>query len=254
MQLLLRNPLADPYVLGISGGAATGALAAMLAGFTAVVMPAAFVGALLSTLIVFGLARKGGERSPWTAMRLLLTGVVVAAGWGALIALLLTLAPDTQVKGMLFWLIGDLSAASHAWPTLLTLGIALVVALPFARDLNLLARGEDTAAALGVAVPQVTLLLYGLAALATAGAVTTAGSVGFVGLIVPHALRPFAGHRPGLLLPASMLGGAIMLLLADVALRLLQPWMDLRIGVLTALLGSPFFVWLVLKTRSELAP
>ena len=245
MQLLLRNPLADPYVLGISGGAATGALAAMLAGFTAVVMPAAFVGALLSTLIVFGLARKGGEHSPWTAMRLLLTGVVVAAGWGALIALLLTLAPDTQVKGMLFWLIGDLSAASHAWPTLLTLGIALAVALPFARDLNLLARGEDTAAALGVAVPQVTLLLYGLAALATAGAVTTAGSVGFVGLIVPHALRLLLGNDQRLLLPASALAGGALLALADTLARSVVAPIQLPVGVITALIGVPLFLVLL---------
>src|SRR5258708_34836682 len=123
----------------------------MLAGATAIVTPAALGGALVSTLLVFGLARSGAERGPWTTTRLLLTGVVVAAGWGALIALMLTLAPDAQVKGMLFWLIGDLSAVSHAWPTLLTLGFALAVALPFARDLNLLARGEDSASALGVA-------------------------------------------------------------------------------------------------------
>jgi len=209
------------------------------------VMPAAFVGALLSTLIVFGLARQGGERSPWTATRLLLTGVVVAAGWGALIALMLTLAPDTQVKGMLFWLIGDLSAASHAWPTLLTLGVALAVALPFARDLNLLARGEDTAAALGVAVPQVTLLLYGLAALATAGAVTTAGSVGFVGLIVPHALRLLLGNDQRLLLPAAALAGGALLALADTLARSVVAPIQLPVGVITALIGVPIFLILL---------
>jgi iron complex transport system permease protein len=178
-------------------------------------------------------------------MRLLLTGVVVAAGWGALIALMLTLAPDTQVKGMLFWLIGDLSSASHAWPTLLTLGVALTVALPFARDLNLLARGEDTAAALGVAVPQVTLLLYGLAALATAGAVTTAGSVGFVGLIVPHALRLLLGNDQRLLLPASALAGGALLALADTLARSIVAPIQLPVGVVTALSGVPLFLfWL----------
>lgn len=245
MQVLLRNPLADPYVLGISGGAATGALAAMLAGFAAAATPAAFVGALLSTLLVFGLARTGGERSPWTAMRLLLTGVVVAAGWGALIALMLTLAPDTQVKGMLYWLIGDLSAVSQAWPTVVTLGIALAIALPFARDLNLLARGEDAAAALGVAVPRVTLLLYVLAALATAGAVTTAGSIGFVGLIVPHALRLVLGNDQRLLLPASALAGGALLALADTLARSIVAPIQLPVGVITALIGVPVFLFLL---------
>ena len=152
MQVLLRNPLADPYILGISGGAAVGALGAMLAGAAALVTPAALAGALASTLLVFGLARTGADRAPWTTTRLLLTGVVVAAGWGALIALMLTLAPDAQVKGMLFWLIGDLGGATAATPALVALAVALLGALAFARDLNVLARGEDVAAALGVAV------------------------------------------------------------------------------------------------------
>jgi iron complex transport system permease protein len=245
MQVLLRNPLADPYVLGISGGAASGALAAMLAGLTAAATPAAFAGALVSTLLVFGLARTRGERSPWTAMRLLLTGVVVAAGWGALIALLLTLAPDAQVKGMLFWLLGDLSSVSHAWPTLLTLVFALAVALPFGRDLNLLARGEDSASALGVAVPRVTLLLYVLAALATAAAVTTAGSIGFVGLIVPHGLRLVLGNDQRLLLPASALAGGALLALADTLARSVVAPVQLPVGVITALIGVPLFLFLL---------
>ena len=141
MQALLRNPLADPYILGISGGAAVGALGAMLIGTAALVTPAALVGALASTLIVFGLARTGAERAPWTTTRtFLLTGVVVAAGWGAVIALLLTLAPDVQVKGMLFWLIGDLGGTTVAAPALVTLAIVLVASLASARDLNVLLR------------------------------------------------------------------------------------------------------------------
>jgi len=250
MQVLLRNPLADPYVLGISGGAAAGALAAMLAGLTAAATPAAFGGALASTLIVFGLARAGGERTPWTATRLLLTGVVVAAGWGALIALMLSLAPDAQVKGMLFWLIGDLSAVSLAWPALVTLGVVLAVALPFARDLNVLARGEDTAAALGVAVPRVTLVLYALAALATAAAVTTAGSVGFVGLVVPHALRLVVGNDQRLLLPASALAGGALLALADTLARSVVAPTQLPVGVITALIGVPVFLALLGRGRA----
>jgi len=245
MQVLLRNPLADPYVLGISGGAAVGALVAMLAGFAVAAAPAAFGGALFSTLLVFGLARRGGDGAVWTATRLLLTGVVVAAGWGALIALLLTLAPDAQVKGMLFWLIGDLSATTYGGPALMTLGATVAVVLPFARDLNALARGEDNATALGVAVPRVTLILYALAALTTAAAVTTAGSVGFVGLVVPHALRLAVGNDQRLLLPAAALAGGTLLTLADTLARTIAAPIQLPVGVITALIGVPVFLYLL---------
>jgi len=249
MQVLLRNPLADPYILGISGGAAVGALGAMLAGAVAMVTPAALGGAFASTLIVFGLARTGAEGAPWTTTRLLLTGVVVAAGWGALIALMLTLAPDAQVKGMLFWLIGDLGGATAATPALLTLAVTLAGALAFARDLNVLARGEDVAAALGVAVARTILVLCALAALATAAAVTTAGSVGFVGLVVPHALRLVIGNDQRVLLPASVLTGGTLLLLADTLARTVAAPIQLPVGVITALVGVP--VLLVLLTRGR---
>jgi iron complex transport system permease protein len=250
MQVLLRNPLADPYVLGISGGAAVGALGAMLAGAAALVTAAALGGALVSTLVVFMLARAGAERVPWTSTRLLLTGVVVAAGWGALIALMLTLAPDAQVKGMLFWLIGDLGGASFPVPALVALAITLVGALAFARDLNVLARGEEVAAALGVAVGRTTLLLCMLAALATAAAVTTAGSVGFVGLVVPHALRLVVGNDQRLLVPASALAGGALLVLADTLARTVVAPAQLPVGVLTALAGVPMFLWLLRRSAA----
>ena len=150
MQVLLRNPLADPYVLGISGGAAVGALGAILAGAASGWIDAgAFVGALGATLLVFGLAHGDGS---WTQTRLLLTGVIVAAGCGAAVALMLSLAPEGRVKGMLFWLMGDASGATRPWPALALLAAGLAAALPFARELNLLARGEVTARALGVRV------------------------------------------------------------------------------------------------------
>jgi iron complex transport system permease protein len=245
LQVLLRNPLADPYILGTSGGAAVGALAAMLAGFAASIVPAAFAGALFSTLLVFGLARTRGERTPWNGPRLLLTGVVVASGWGALIALMLTLAPDAQVKGMLFWLIGDLSGATAGLPPLAALAVVLAVGLPFARDLNVLARGEDTAAAMGVSVRTVTLVLYALASFATAVAVTTAGTVGFVGLIVPHGLRILLGNDQRLLLPASALAGGTLLVLADTLARSVAAPGQLPVGVVTSLVGVPAFLWLL---------
>ena len=250
MQVLLRNPLADPYILGLSGGAAVGALGAMLAGAAALVTPAALAGAFASTLIVFGLARTGADRAPWTTTRLLLTGVIVAAGWGALIALMLTLAPDAQVKGMLFWLIGDLGGATAATPALVTLAVALLGALAFARDLNVLARGEDVAAALGVAVARTTLILCAVAALATAAAVTTAGSVGFVGLVVPHGLRIVIGNDQRLLLPASVLTGGTLLLLADTLARTVAAPIQLPVGVITALVGVPVLLALLTRGRS----
>ena len=250
MQVLLRNPLADPYILGISGGAAVGALGAMLAGLGAMVTPAALVGALGSTLLVFALARTGAERAPWTTTRLLLTGVVVAAGWGALIALLLTLAPDAQVKGMLFWLIGDLGGATVATPAIVTLVLALAVSFAFARDLNVLSRGEDVAAALGVAVGRTTVFLCALSAFATAAAVTTAGSVGFVGLVVPHGLRLVIGNDQRLLLPASALTGGTLLLLADTLARTIAAPIQLPVGVITALVGVPVLLALLTRVRS----
>ena len=249
MQVLLRNPLADPYILGISGGAAVGALGAMLAGMAALATPAALGGALASTLLVFGLARAGAERTPWTTTRLLLTGVVVAAGWGALIALMLTLAPDAQVRGMLFWLIGDLSGTTLALPALIALGVVLLGSLAYARDLNILSRGEDVAAALGVEVARATLVIAALAALATAAAVATAGSVGFVGLVVPHALRLVIGNDQRVLLPASVLAGGTLLVLADTLARTIAAPIQLPVGVITALIGVPVFLALLSRGR-----
>jgi iron complex transport system permease protein len=173
--------------------------------------------------------------------------VVVAAGCGALVTLLLTLAPDAQVKGMLFWLIGDLSAVAAPGVALTVLAFCVAVAVAFARDLTLLARGEDVAAALGVDVGRTTLVAHGCAALATAVAVTTAGSVGFVGLVVPQALRLLLGNDQRLLLPASALAGGAFLTLADTLARPLVAPAQLPVGVLTALIGVPVFLWLLAR-------
>jgi len=245
MQVLLRNPLADPYVLGLSGGAACGALTALLAGAVAMVTPAAFAGALVSTLLVFGLARGKGA---WAPTRLLLTGVVVATGWGALIMLILTTAPEAQVRGMLFWLVGDLSGATRGGPGLLALAGVLVVALFFARDATLLARGDTTAASLGVPVRGTTLALHALAAFATAVAVTLAGSVGFVGLVVPHAVRLVIGNDQRWLMPAAAVAGGALLTLADTVARTLIAPAQLPVGVLTAIVGVPLFLWLLRRS------
>jgi iron complex transport system permease protein len=247
LQVLLRNALADPYVLGVSGGAAVGALAMILVGAAGLAVSAgAFGGAFASTLLVFALARAAG---PWSAMRVLLTGVVIAAGWGALVALILSLAPEAQLRGMLFWLIGDLSAPTVAWSTLGTLAVALIAVFPFARDLNALARGEAIAAAVGVDTARLPWLLFALSALLTAAAVTTAGAIGFVGLIVPHAVRLVVGNDQRVLLPAASLAGGALLLLADTLARQVVSPAELPAGVITALVGVPVFLLLLQRER-----
>jgi iron complex transport system permease protein len=245
MQVLLRNPLADPYVLGLSGGAAVGALGTTVAGLAAFAGPAAFAGALVSTLVVFALARADAERFAWAPTRLLLTGVVVAAGWGALVALLLAIAPAAQTKGLVHWLLGDLAGAAAPAAPLAVLAVVLVASLAMARDLNALARGPGEAAALGVDVPTTSLALHVLAALATAAAVTTAGSIGFVGLVVPHAVRLVLGNDQRVLLPAAAITGGALLVVADTAARTLVAPVELPVGVLTALLGVPAFLYLL---------
>ena len=247
MQVLLRNPLADPYVLGLSGGAAVGALLAMLAGMGALLISgSAFAGAMLATLLVFGLAHGTGS---WTASRLLLTGVVVAAGWGAVITLMLALTPSYKLPGMLYWLMGDVSYARTPWPALVVLALAVVVIMPLARNLNVLARGSMQAAALGVSVRPLEWTIYLLASLLTATAVTTAGSIGFVGLIVPHMLRLVLGNDQRIILPASALAGGTLLVLADTLARTVIAPEQLPVGVITALLGVPTFLYLLHRSR-----
>ncbi|RBW51931.1 FecCD family ABC transporter permease [Marinobacter sp. F3R11] len=247
MQVLLRNPLADPYVLGLSGGAAVGALLAMLAGMgTILISGSAFAGAMLATLLVFGLAHGTGS---WTPSRLLLTGVVVAAGWGAVITLMLAITPSYKLPGMLYWLMGDVSYARAPWPALAVLVLSVVLIMPLARNLNVLARGPLQAAALGVSVRPLEWTIYLLASLLTATAVTTAGSIGFVGLIVPHMLRLVLGNDQRIILPASALAGGTLLVLADTLARTVIAPEQLPVGVITALLGVPTFLYLLHRSR-----
>jgi iron complex transport system permease protein len=247
MQVLLRNPLADPYVLGLSGGAAVGALLAMLAGLGGVIVSgSAFGGALLATLMVFGLAHGTGS---WTPSRLLLTGVVVAAGWGAVITLMLAISPMQRLPGMLYWLMGDVSYARTPWPALGVLFVVCLVLMPLGRSLNVLARGPMQAAALGVSVRPLEWTIYVIASLLTATAVTMAGSIGFVGLVVPHMLRLVLGNDQRLILPASALAGGALLVLADTLARVVIAPEQLPVGVITALLGVPMFLYLLYRSR-----
>jgi iron complex transport system permease protein len=256
LQGYLRNPLAEPSLVGVSGGAALGAVLAIHLGLSqafALALPVGgLAGAAVAMLAVVALA--GAQGGPVT---LILAGLAVSSIATALISLALNLSqnPFASVE-MVFWMMGSLADRSltQLWISapLVLLGLALL--LTVARALDALTLGEDAARSLGVDLTRTRLAVVAGTALSVGAATAVTGIIGFVGLIVPHMLRPLAHHRPGLLLPASALGGAAMLLLADVALRIVQPWIELRIGVLTALIGAPFFVWLVLKTRAELAP
>ncbi len=248
MQVLLRNPLADPYVLGVSGGASVGALSAMLLGLGSwAISSSALFGALTNMVLVFGLAHGRGS---WSSTRLLLTGVVIASGWGALISFLLSVSDDSGLRGMLFWLMGDLSHARLPGLDGLALFICLAIALMLARPLNLLVRGEMQARALGVSPYPLQLGLYLLASLLTAMAVVRAGNIGFVGLVVPHLLRQLIGSDHRLLLPASVLAGAVLLMLADTVARTVLAPQQLPVGVVTAMIGVPLFLY-VLQRRSR---
>ncbi|BAZ95131.1 ABC-type Fe3+-siderophore transporter, permease component [Thiohalobacter thiocyanaticus] len=252
MQVLLRNPLADPYVLGTSGGAAVGALGALLLGLSGLaVQTLAFAGALLSTLVVFQL---GGGLQRWHSHRLLLTGIVVAAGWGAIITFLLTIAPAERVHGLLFWLMGDLNTAAPIRLGGLWLLLLLVVAVGLGRTLNLLLLGQSTAATLGAAVGHTLVLLYVLAALATALAVSQAGSIGFVGLVIPHLIRLLGIRDHRFLIPAAALAGGSLLVLADTLGRTLLAPQQLPVGVVTAFLGVPLFLYLLTRQARATEP
>ncbi len=256
MQVLLRNPLADPYVLGLAGGAGVGALGAMLLGIGSVgVMGAAWVGALMSVAMVlwFGRDTFVGRSSGAAAddpLRLLLIGVALATGWAALITLILALAPDASLRGLLFWLMGDLDGAVDFMVPLAGLIVVLIFTMFWARDLNVLTHGAQTAHALGVSVKRVRFLAMLLASCATALAVTTIGTVGFVGLIVPNALRLVFGNDQRFLLPASALAGGALLTLADTLGRTVVAPMQLPVGGVMAVLGAPVFMWILSRGYS----
>jgi iron complex transport system permease protein len=250
LQVLLRNPLAEPYVLGVSGGAAAFALAAMLASLPWwSVDLAAFAGALFSIVLVLGLARRELWRGePQDASpRLLLTGAVIAAGWGALITLMLAIAPENRLRGMLFWLTGDLNGVAMPWTALIALFAVLIAIIPAAPQLNVLLRGDATAQALGVPVVRLRLRVYLVASLAAAAAVTTAGTIGFIGLVVPHVLRLAFGNDQRMLLPASAIAGGFAVMGADLIARTVIAPAQLPVGVVTALIGVPVFLWMLLR-------
>ncbi|WP_322866894.1 FecCD family ABC transporter permease [Aquicoccus sp. G2-2] len=253
MQGYLRNPLADPGLIGISGSAALGAVLAIQTGLAASValgLPlAALAGALIGVFLVLMLAGPRG-----TSLSLILAGIAIAALAGALTSLVLNLSPNPfAASETVFWMMGSLADRSmvHVWLAAPFIVVGAVMLMSLRRGLDALTLGEDAAAAMGIGLPRLRLVLVlGVAAIVGA-ATAVAGAIGFVGLVVPHILRRFVGAEPGKLLFASGLGGAAMLLASDIAVRMILPERDLKLGVLTAIVGAPLFLHMIYRTRRE---
>ncbi|MGI4862895.1 MAG: FecCD family ABC transporter permease [Janthinobacterium lividum] len=267
MQGLFRNPLADPSLLGISAGASLAAVAVIVleekvfklvnampgaAGASAYVLPvAAFVGACVATLFVYRVSRSGGRVLVST---MLLVGIATNGLAGAITGLFTYAANDAQLRSITFWGLGSLGGAS--WPTIATLLPFLVLPLVFlprlGKALNLLALGEEQATHLGLPVARIKWQVIGLTTLAVGASVAIVGTIGFLGFLVPHVLRLLGGPDHRFILPASALGGALVLLLADTLARTAVAPAELPIGILTALLGAPVFLWIVMREQRQL--
>lgn len=253
LQGYLRNPLAEPGLIGVSGSAALGAVLAIhtgLAGAIALALPvAALAGALAGVGLVVALAGPRG-----TSLTLILAGIAVSALAAALSSLVLNLSPNPYAASeIVFWMMGSLADRSmtHLWLALPFTLAGWVLLAGLGRGLDALTLGEDAARAMGIGVDRLRLVLVIGTALVVGSATAVAGAIGFVGLVVPHVLRPLVGARPSRLLWASGLGGAAMVLAADIAVRVILPGRDLKLGVLTALVGAPLFLHLILKLRRE---
>jgi iron complex transport system permease protein len=247
MQALLKNPLADPFLLGTSGGAAAGAALAALAGVSPLLSPgAAFLGAVVSSLAVASMARRGGRLD---LQRLLLAGLIANAFFSAILLGVFSVASAGTARTMLFWMMGSLADASFGRVAALLPYAAVGVAVLafYAARLNLLAVGEENAAALGVDTERAKRNVFLAASLLTGAAVAFAGIIGFVGLLVPHAARAVAGNDQRRLLPLSAIGGAALLVAADAVSRVVFAPAELPIGAVTAAVGAPLFAWMLLR-------
>jgi iron complex transport system permease protein len=249
LQALLRNPLADPYVLGISSGAALGAIIALwVGGRLAAASPlVAFAGALVTMAWVYLLGRRAGRLASYT---LVLAGVITASFLSAVILFVLTLLSTRDVRGIAFWLMGDLSVVTETQLRILlpVVVLGIVTLYTFAKDLNVLLLGEEEAAHLGVNVARVQTAVYVLASLLTGVAVSVSGAIGYLGLLVPHLGRMVVGNDHRTLLPTAALGGAIVLTLSDTLARTVVAPAELPVGAVTALAGAPVFIYLLRRT------
>lgn len=241
LQILLRNPLADPYILGISGGASVAAMCALLLGFTDLLSVSAFLGSLFAMCLVSLLSLRA-----FTHERLLLVGVILAATFSAIMSFLLSVSDNENLRHLLFWLMGDINTTHMPLAGLSILLIGLGISLLLTRALNVLRLGEPAARALGINTHRLHYLLYFLSSLLTATAVTLAGPLGFVGLIIPHLLRLMGLHDHRILLPGSVLLGGSLVCVADVLSRTLIAPLQCPVGVTMAFIGLPVFLILLL--------
>lgn len=255
LQGYLRNPLAEPGLIGVSTSASLGAVIAIYSGLSAVfplALPlAALAAAVLAVLVVQALAGQQGS-----VLTIILAGVAVSSFAGAMTSLALNLSSNPfAAQEIVFWMLGSLADRSmlHVWLAFPFMLLGWLCLAMLGRALDALTLGADTAASMGINMRQVQFLaVFGTAA-SVGAATAAAGAIGFVGLVIPHLLRPLVGGRPSRLLPASALGGASMVLAADIAVRLIAPGRDLKLGVLTAIVGTPFFLWLIYRERGRLA-
>lgn len=254
LQGYLRNPLAEPGLLGISASASLGAVLAIYTGLSAafaLALPlAALTGAVAAVLVVQALAGQRGG-----ALIVILAGIAVTSFAGAMTSLALNLSPNPfAALEIMFWMLGSLTDRSmvHVWLSAPFMLVGWLMLGSLGRALDALTLGSETAASMGIELRKVQFLaVFGTAA-SVGAATAVAGAIGFVGLVVPHILRPLVGARPSRLLPASALGGACVVLTADILVRIIAPERDLKLGVLTAIVGAPFFLWLVFRTRRSL--
>lgn len=254
LQGYLRNPLADPSVLGVSGAASLGAVIAIYSGLSAVLALAlplcAIAGAVIAVLLVHTLAGRVAS-----VLTLILAGVAINTISSAFTSLVLSLSTNPYASiEIVFWMLGSLTDRSmtHVWLSLPFILLGWLILMRLGRDLDALSLGPDVAATMGIRLERTqTLAIIGTAS-AVGAATAVAGAIGFVGLVVPHLLRPLVGNQPSRLLAASAVGGAAVILAADIAVRLIAPERDLKLGVLTAIIGTPFFLWLILEQRRKL--
>ena len=251
LQGLLRNPLAEPGIVGVSASASLGAVIAIYSGLTALsvfMLPLlSLVGALIAVGLLFLLA---GKRSD--ILTLILSGVAITTFAGAMTSLILNMSPNPfAAVEIIFWMMGSLSDRSldHVWLSAPFIIIGAILLFATARALDALSLGYDVAGSLGVHLGRIQILAIIGTAMGVGAATAVTGAIGFVGLVVPHLLRPLVGNRPSLLLPVSMLGGSAFLLAADILVRVILPGKDLKLGVVTAIIGTPFFLWLLIKVR-----
>ena len=249
LQALLRNPLADPYVLGVSGGGSVSAMLVMLLGLAGIwVLVGTFVGSLLSLVLIYWMAKSRKLPSSFS-FRLILSGIILASLWAALVNLILLISPSTKLPGMIFWLLGDLNSLIIPWLAIVILSLSTIVCLVLSKSINLLMFNELMAQSLGLSLVWTQWIALIISSLLIASVVSIAGNIGFVGLVVPHLIRMLGKRTHQQLIPNAILFGAILLVVADWLSRVVVAPLIIPVGIITTIIGAPLFIYLLRKTH-----